>query len=188
MNRLVLTLRHLRKLTLIFLVIASISHLIQLFIIPAKINSQLEPYYRSFLTEAHTRNKGLIKHFKVTLEFAPMDGKNLGMCRNVMGLQPLVQINPTHWQKLNHFQKEMVVYHELAHCLLLKGHGIHGIPHNEYTLMSKRLFSETDYIMNREAYLQELFGYKSYHITSFVVTFFKLETPAKKLFGIELTP
>lgn len=175
-----ITLARVRKAIIRASLIFMCVHLYNLLIAKGNIEPSASPFYKSFIAEADTRNMGLIKHFKVTIVLAQLPMTQLGSCRSLFGFKPVISLNIQHWNKLDFIQKEMVVYHELAHCLLLKGHGMENQPD---TLMTKSLFESDKYLLSKDKYLDELFGYKSYHSTNFMITFFNLEDTAQ-LFGI----
>ena len=175
-----ITLQRIRKAIIRASFIFMFIHLYNLLIAPNYIDLSSKPYYDSFILEAQNRNMGLIKHFKVSIHIKSLPHTQLGNCSSVFGFKPVITLNSIHWNKLDYYQQEMVVYHELAHCLLLKGHGMKNQPD---TLMTKSIFETTKYLANKDKYLKELFGYQSYHSTNFMITFFNLEDTAQ-LFGI----
>jgi len=63
-----------------------------------------------------------------------------------------VTIDAETWEKASDTHREVLVFHELGHCLLMRNH------RNECSLMNKDLVSDSDFIANRERLLDELFS------------------------------
>lgn len=185
MSRIKIVLKYIRILILQILSIGIVFHMFNLIVTPSQIDPQAQEYYDEFLAEADSHDQTFVKYLKVTIVVEPLaNDKQLGNCRSFLGLQPKIILNSNKWSSLNPIEKEMVVFHELAHCLLLKGH---GLEHQPDTLMSKSLFNHNHYIQNREYFLAEIFDYKTYHVPNFVVTFFNLEKPSQMM-GYPLKP
>lgn len=64
-----------------------------------------------------------------------------------------IEVRTRHWDTLSDTQKEIVVFHELGHCLL-------GRVHNEskQSIMYPSILPAKLYLSDREGYLDRLFG------------------------------
>ncbi len=127
---------------------------------PAVVDQDLQPLYSSFLEEGKKRghdlsSMGLNMHFVEALE-----GKTLAQCSIVLGFTPDVIVSRVAWRKASPIEREMIIFHELGHCFLLKGHNDHL--HNQVptTLMTTNIFNQNLYYQNREKYLDTLFSYE----------------------------
>lgn len=82
-----------------------------------------------------------------------------GYC--IKGEVPTVKIIPKSWEMADDTAREMILFHELGHCVLNRPHhagevqlGGRRLP---ASLMTAKMFSRKFYEMNRDYYLQELF-------------------------------
>lgn len=99
---------------------------------------------------------------KLTLTIGRIpDGQIIGSCEQTDGNLRVV-IDREHWDASDEVGKEMIAYHELAHCLLKRAHddsrtvGLDGqsIPKS---LMNSHMFPRDIYLAHRDYYLSELF-------------------------------
>lgn len=155
-----------------------VSHFFIISLNEKEIESNFLPIYSSFVFEGKKRginleNYGLsINMVSESLNRDNQKGvETLGHCSVLLYNKPKVSISEVLWNKASNIEKEMILFHELGHGLLLKGH-TNTENSNKKSLMNKFIFSEKTYIENREYYLDELFGYKTYHIKDYVDTFF----------------
>lgn len=80
-----------------------------------------------------------------------LSSHNLGMCIPGNALYPAhIDIDKEQWERLNDTEREILIIHEQAHCVLGKQHG-DGI-------MSARIIEAAYYLNNREVLLNQLFG------------------------------
>lgn len=124
------------------------------------IDPDLAPYYQGFVFEAEKQQVNLNVR-DLVLEFIGRftDPSTLGLCR--YGLVPTVNISREKWGYMNDLDREQVVYHELGHCILGRGH-IHEIvvDNGEYifkSLMDPFLFNYRMYQDHHVYYMHELF-------------------------------
>ena len=88
------------------------------------IPSELVPYFTSFQAEASKHGISFdYESAYVTAEIQAInDGNVAGTCTtNGHDLRHIV-IDQAFWNKASHLQREMVIYHELGHCILGRGH------------------------------------------------------------------
>lgn len=146
------------------------------------ISPEFQTHYDNFIKEANKRGLSHVSKMNVTIEFKNVNMKhellskngniNLGHCSLIIGQDPHIQVNALQWSRSNNYQREMVIFHELAHCFLFKGHTEGFDNHGHKSLMGSLIFSTEEYKMNREKFLNELFSYKAYHVKDYVHTFF----------------
>jgi beta-lactamase regulating signal transducer with metallopeptidase domain len=106
-------------------------------------------------------NELKIKNLKIELGTVNTDSE-LGVCE-LNRESPTIIINKNLWESLTQVQKEMLLFHELGHCILGRTHKNTFISADQTTipasLMSSILISEKSYSNYRDYYLQELFLY-----------------------------
>lgn len=147
------------------------------------VSPEFQSYYDNFIKEANKRGFYHVSKMNITIEFKNVEKRflaisskgtiNLGHCSLIIGQDPHIQVDALQWAKSNIYQREMVIFHELAHCFLFKGHteghdkdGVHK------SLMGSLAFSSQEYKANRDKFVDELFSYKPYHAKDYVHTFF----------------
>lgn len=84
--------------------------------------------------------------------------KAVGVCRRYYRE---ILISREYWERSNDMSREMLVFHELGHCILLRDHrdDNDGWGHPN-SLMRWKMFDSWIYEANREYYIEELFlGY-----------------------------
>lgn len=120
---------------------------------------QLLEFVERFKTEALLRN--VPADVQLTLEFADLDKPIAGIIvrpgNTLFGLcdhdSNLIQINQRTFPDLNKVAQEILLFHELGHC-------VYGLPHNpkELTIMSAHSLSQVSYyVTHRASELDELF-------------------------------
>lgn len=146
------------------------------------IDPRLLKYYDSFVFEGAIRgielkNLNIHMRFKETSiqkrQALALEGKSeLGHCKVIIGQDPEINIDPVQWNLYSEVQREIIIYHELSHCFLLKGH-TSSMHNGIYTsIMNPTIFDQRIYIQNKKYYIDELFSYKPYHMKDYVDTFF----------------
>ena len=125
------------------------------------IDSNLSWFVKSFVNEANKRNKTIDLSY-VSVQFSNKldnDTEVIGFCR-VVGPVKLIKINASYWSSATYSEREELIFHEMAHCLLKREHC------NEKTddgsryvsIMSEYSGSKIEYMANREEYVEELFS------------------------------
>ncbi len=87
-------------------------------------NIEFIPYVKVFLAEASSR--GIASDTDgITMEFSDLPGLVVGRCTS----SSLVQIDPWYWNDFDDETREIVIFHELGHCILEQDHNNvrHGI-------------------------------------------------------------
>lgn len=141
-------------------------HFYLVFISANTIDPALRPYYDSFLKEAAIRNRKIIPLVKVDIVFhVDKDHFNLGRCRNQLGAKPKIRINKPKWHLKNLEEREQIMYHELSHCLLFRGH-----TDSKNTIMTRNPVNSHLYLENREFYVNEIFSYSFQDAKDWITT------------------
>ncbi len=94
----------------------------------------------------------------LTIKFVPVLDDYAGWCSR-RGGEAIVTIDKREWEANSSTWREMLMFHELGHCVLGRGHIDTLKPNGKpESLMHRSLFSESYYRSNRQDYLDELFG------------------------------
>jgi hypothetical protein len=118
------------------------------------VDADLEPYVERF--------EGLYgSKVDYTVKFDSLSGTNyVGVC-TINGFSKLVQIDPTYWQNLTDLQKEQLVFHELGHCSVYRGHNnavdANNMPASIMRSYAFNTYEIAYYLTNMQSYYNELF-------------------------------
>lgn len=120
----------------------------------------LGQYVVDFEAEALWHNKPLIVE-DLVVKFGPMvDHDSVGYCWQPANGTPVVVIDAAYWQTISAAEQEILMFHELGHCVLHRGHNnALDSNHMPSSIMYWQLFDGSYYETNRESYLHELFGH-----------------------------
>lgn len=84
-------------------------------------NEEFSPYIQKFLTAANTRNHNInLEKIDLRINFGKIDTHYEGKCKP--GNVKQITINKILWNKLDTLQKELLIFHELGHCILGRTH------------------------------------------------------------------
>lgn len=127
------------------------------------IDRELSYYVDNYINDSKKYNF-LDYQYKLTIKIGSLSiDKNMD---NVVGVcyysKNLIIIDENRWYTLKEYQKEIVVYHELGHCLQDKEHPKvdtnYDIIERKDSIMNELLYiTEQDYYENRDLYIEELF-------------------------------
>lgn len=83
--------------------------------------------------------------------------KTIGLC--VKGKsRNTITLDTKFWNQVDEIRKETLLYHELGHCVLGRGHTSKRMASGEYvSIMTPYILSEKTYLAHREYYILELF-------------------------------
>lgn len=120
---------------------------------------EFRPYVSLFQIEALDRGKQIVIE-DLIIRFGPMRGGEVGQCWQFDDSTPTIVVDAEIWQLIGYYEREILVFHELGHCILGREHrnslDDNGMPKS---IMYKHLFNEYYYETYREKYLNELFGH-----------------------------
>lgn len=129
---------------------------------------EVQPFVSSFLAEAGKRGQRLvIDDLIITYKFNLISSTThaAGLCRKRFGHTPMIFIDTTsaNW-KASDFSREQLIFHELCHCILNRGHNSDTLQNGNPASIMKPS-GETIYgpVLNnfkREYYIDELFNSK----------------------------
>lgn len=89
-----------------------------------------------------------------------LPGEWAGDCVNQGGLfgTPTININAEYWTQISNDQREELVYHEMGHCVLDRGHTSARWEGQPDSIMNPQVFPTGLFSQYREHYVLELFG------------------------------
>ncbi len=127
------------------------------------VDPDLWSYYEEFEAEADKRGLSYdLNNLNISGEIQEIHQSGVaGSCQYGSAINNHVTIDKTFWNRASDFTKEMVVFHELGHCALLRGHDERQ---NRAGLCLSIMRSGTGNCIdaysaqNRDAYLNELFS------------------------------
>lgn len=127
------------------------------------IESDFQGYVDNFILDSKKYSNG-VEIKSLIMKFTQLDENNeerednlviLGACYasiNHEYLAPLVVIEERYWFDLLDAQKELLIYHELGHCLLQREH-----TEIDFSVMTPSLPDHKRYTKNKDKFLSELF-------------------------------
>ena len=133
-----------------------------------EVDPEFQPFVDSFVAEAAKR--GIDIDFEKTglsLTFGEVPANANGVCtglREGISSTHEIIIDRNRWKGDNEFEKERLIYHELGHCHLLRGHISDTLPSGEFASIMRgvppngfgyRSFNMTG--VRRDYYIDELF-------------------------------
>jgi hypothetical protein len=91
------------------------------------------------------------------VKFGPLDSSKLGLCTRGRGT-PTITINEASWKALDEEEKEILLFHEMGHCILELTHNNAQAGDRKWaSLMLQWPQRISDYGSRKEGYLKELF-------------------------------
>lgn len=130
---------------------------------PAHIDPAFQSYVNIFNAAAALRGKAYLRaeNTGITIRWAILMPSYAAVCHS--GGIPVIEVDPNYWVKVNEWNRETLILHELGHCILNRGH-------NTVTPYKDRQFKSVmypvnivgDYFAHKAAYLDELFNVEDY--------------------------
>jgi len=122
-----------------------------------------EVYVEAFEKDAATLNRRLTIN-SIEIKFGELNDKTLALCSLGVGT-PLITVSQRLWNGLDETQRQLVIYHELGHCVLKKAHSNQELrlpgQRMKLSIMNQHPLDLTDYPQFRKDYLNELFNNSS---------------------------
>lgn len=134
-----------------------------------EVDPEFQPFVDSFIAEAAKRGIDIdFEETGLSLTFGEVPANANGVCtglREGISSTHEIIIDLNRWKGDNEFEKERLIYHELGHCHLLRGHISDTLPNGEFASIMRgvppngfgyRSFNMTG--ARREYYIDELFN------------------------------
>lgn len=118
------------------------------------VNDEFKPYVEKF-KELYSLN------FHIRVEFEDLEKTYVGMCYYWDDGHREIGIDQDRWQRLSADEREVLIFHELGHCILNRDH-VEELGHvGKYenapkSIMHPYIFSDPYYALNRQYYFNEL--------------------------------
>lgn len=122
----------------------------------------VEPQYKKYVTlfEQESARVGypvVIKGLTIESRFT-LGGFILAQCRMFNFPNPSIQVSLYWWDRTSEAEHEIVLLHEISHCILRRYHRNDLYPDGRpKSLMNEELFDAKTYLDNRDEYIRELF-------------------------------
>jgi len=120
------------------------------------VENSLKPYVEDFYHQAELRGRH-IRHMPIDVRYGLLDFHTLGVCYR--GRYPdnnLILVNAPKWDNMTQAAKRELIYHEMGHCVLGKGHEQNGID-NLMVPVAISSYDEERYLRLESIMLDELF-------------------------------
>lgn len=129
---------------------------------PSIIDPELQPYYDLYIEHKETYT-GFGNSAKVNMRFNILPGQYIGRCWKYSNGYRLIEIDRLFWSTASEKDREVLIFHELGHCDLNRGHVENSIMRPYH--LNGYIFSQ-----NETLYLQELFDTLGLQKASSVIT------------------
>lgn len=124
------------------------------------VDSAFEKHVLQFVTEAGNRKVSVINVRALTMMFGKTntsdDPGTVGTCSMINNL-PVVIIDRPFWDVATQAERELLVFHELGHCILLRDHCEVRADNGPASIMVAELIDGVYYQQNRKKLVDELF-------------------------------
>lgn len=95
----------------------------------------------------------------IRMEFGPEADNILGVCVIEDGYYVKIVINEKHWSSLKDYEKELVILHELGHCVMEKAHNDNKATDRKFeSIMHSHPQILIDYPEHKDLYLKQFFA------------------------------
>jgi hypothetical protein len=125
-------------------------------------NIGIGPEFAPFVAQFEADYGASIGNFPIT--FSAQTGNTIGVCKIWSDGYRIIEIDPTFWNNLNisDARRKSLIYHELGHCILNRGHDNAYISSPTYgsipkSIMNMYLMEELSYANLQPYYIGELF-------------------------------
>lgn len=119
---------------------------------PTVVHAELAPLVDKF--------KDLYKiQFNIRVEFFDLDSPSAGMCYSWSNGHREIDIDQEEFEYMDEYEQEILVFHELGHCILNRGHDdtdYAGDWIGPNSIMNPYIFSGETYFEHRKYYRDEL--------------------------------
>lgn len=118
-------------------------------------NPDFAEHIHDFIFDAHRYGVDLSIN-NLHIRFTEIEKPVVGRCWNYPDTV-LIEIDPIFWQSTGVINQQILMYHELGHCILKRTHEV-----DKVSIMAPRLVPAGVYLFYREAYIEELFDMNTF--------------------------
>lgn len=116
------------------------------------VHPKIQPYVSMFVEYSYYLNK-YTPITDLRADFGDLDSTTLGICDYNT---TTITLDKTYWKTANEYARQVLVFHELGHCILDRGHKeekVNGVP----TSIMYPINMTKYYIDHEDYYIHELF-------------------------------
>lgn len=126
-----------------------------------RITGEFEPYVEKFESESSRFDQAVAVE-EVIIELGTLETSKNGVCILKSNEPPKIIIQYSFWKSASQESKEVLLFHELGHCILKREHkeGVHPTSFRPVSIMRSEIVSAQDFLENYDEYLGELFNKK----------------------------
>lgn len=118
--------------------------------------AEIQPYITNF--ENYSKNYGLnIKVTNLVVNYNTSTSEVAGSCLDGQFITPTITLNTTYWNTTDSTLKEIIMFHELGHCVLGRVHRLDIINGEPVSIMYPYILNDLVYQNSKDAYLKELY-------------------------------
>ena len=126
-----------------------------------KIEDRYSPYVKAFEARAAMVGQNIVVN-DLTIQSVPSidDPSIIAVCAKTPdnSTVPLITVSQEWWPKLDVYSRENVIFHEMGHCVLNRGHRSDGNNGLALSIMNPYIFGGSGYTTNYLHYIHELFA------------------------------
>lgn len=132
----------------------------------APIDADIKPYTDAFVSY-YKEYKGADISISFPISFQSLgytnqEGGTNGVCRTKGGVAVSVSLDPVFWSVASDYEKEVLVFHELGHCILFRDHTTQlDADGDPVSIMFPYTLDKLTFINKFGSYIDELFLQKS---------------------------
>ncbi|MEK6704184.1 MAG: hypothetical protein AABZ06_00175, partial [Bdellovibrionota bacterium] len=134
--------------------------------------AELERYVVKFVDDAKTQETDVLPEMdnpKLDIRLSSLDYYGayvIGLCESGVSIRR-VTLDPDFWDSVSDTQRELLMHHELGHCVLYRGHRSDSLSTGAYaSIMYPVIMSSSTYINNYDYYQNELFTWAALSISA----------------------
>jgi len=88
------------------------------------VDGSIRPYFERFMDEAALRNLNIdLDSMMISGDIRVINSQNvIGQCGHTESEPSVVIVDKFYWDAADDLEREFVIFHELGHCALFKGH------------------------------------------------------------------
>ena len=126
--------------------------------------AEVAPFVQHFVDDAKAQGRDVTPDMQnptLEIQLASLSSYGssvIGLCESG-GNMRRVTFEPTFWNSVDDTQKELLVHHELGHCVLYRAHRTDLLPSGaDASIMYPVIMTDSTYTTNANYYLTELFA------------------------------
>jgi hypothetical protein len=117
--------------------------------VPNSIDPSFQPLYNQFISQANAAGLNLNANQGLTIQFTALEqatsiGEIVGECSSVGWGGGTINIDPGYWNSTDALGQELLMYHELGHCILDEIHTTNRMAIMNAMINNPQYFDQTD--------------------------------------------